>query len=187
MSSKVFSPISVTLSFHPSLLSPCLPFMGSLVVPLFISLELNNWYSNAAPHTLTHTYRYSQFELAAGGTNCLSVGTLLLLFIHIFTLFSLQLLSLSSHFTCPELFFFPILSPPPHYLFPSLSCPYFFSPLSLSSCLRPSRVQPGLATHTHLTPGWCSGDADSVSFIFNERLWLNWTLLSLTAGQQELK
>lgn len=156
MSSKVFSPISVTLSFHLSPLSPCLPFICALVVSSFISLELN-W------------------------TNCLSVGTLLLLFIHIFTLFSPQLLSLFSHFTCAELFFLLPLSVPFSYY------PYFFSPLSPSSCLCPSAVQPGLDTHTDLRVGWCSGDADSVSFIFNERLWLNWTLLSLTAGQQELK
>lgn len=87
MSSKVFSPISVTLSFHLSPLSPCLPFICALVVSSFISLELN-W------------------------TNCLSVGTLLLLFIHIFTLFSPQLLSLFSHFTCAELFFLLPLSVP---------------------------------------------------------------------------
>lgn len=51
-----------------------------------------------------HTYRYSQFELTAGGTNCLSVGTLLLLFMLIFSpspqLLSFPRLIFTLHLPC---------------------------------------------------------------------------------------
>lgn len=172
-------PVQSVSIFHSSFLfSPAVFhwFTGCLFIYLsgIASLVFKYVPPHIHTHTLTHTYRYSQFELTAGGTNCLSVGTLLLLFIFIFSpLLSSAVFTLHLSWTLPSFcpFFF---SSPPSDLF----SPCTFSPFCLFHHGCPSTTWPAEDTHTHHRLGWYI-TAKSMWFIFNERLWFNWTLLSL--------
>ena len=129
----------------------------------------------------THTYRYSQFELAAGGTNCLSVGTLPLVHHYLFSLPTV----LSLPDSC-------LLNSSSSLLSLSIACHLCFQCLfhPHSVLFNMSATWSGMAEEFHCMQlprlGWYVVDSSSLSFIFNTKQWFNWTLQKPTAKQQEL-